>query len=141
MVVYRNTSVVVHLEQETGIIRHTWSGYPSSEEYRNTFRRSLKVAKKHRVNKWLIDQRALKKFQYEDLKWGIEQWVPQAVSLLGTGAHIAIVLSPTNQFGKLGADISMNAVRAIDASCRSQYFTNFYEARSWIATISRYQLS
>jgi hypothetical protein len=58
MVVYRNTSVVVQLEQHI----HTWSGYPSSEEYKNTFCRSLRVARKHHVNNWLIDQRALKNF-------------------------------------------------------------------------------
>lgn len=141
MVVYRNTSVVVQFEQDIRTICHTWNGYPGSEDYRTTFRRSLKIARKHRVNKWLIDQRALKRFKQEDLTWSIEQWVPQAVALLGTGAQIAIILSPTNQFGKLGADISLKAIHEIDETCRSQYFTTIYEAKTWIATIGEYRLS
>ena len=140
MVVYRNTSVVVKFEQDIHAICHTWSGYPTSEEYRNTFRRSLKAARKHHVNKWLIDQRALKRFQQEDLLWGIEQWMPQAVALLGTGAQIAIILSPTNQFGKLGADMSMKAIQEIDKTCRSRYFTTIYEAKNWITTADNFKL-
>src|SRR3954468_20230653 len=99
---YQNEHVTVCFERSIQAIRQTWVGLPTSESYQTGWLASLQLAEQYHVKRWLIDQSFLKKFNVEDLAWSIQQGLPRAVALLGGGARVAVVLSKTSQFVKLG---------------------------------------
>ena len=132
MTSYQNEHVTVCFERPIQAIRQTWVGLPTSESYRNGWLASLQLAEQYHVKKWLVDQAFLKQFNGEDLVWSIQQGLPRAVALLGSGARVAVVLSRTSQFVKLGADILLQAAAKTDHYLESRYFFEPAEARKWL---------
>lgn len=129
---YQNEHTTVMVEGGVHLIRQTWTGLPSSENFRNGALTVLTFAKQHHVKRWLIDLRTLRLFNPTDLHWFVKNWLPEADRTLPKHGRVAILLNDYNQFGKLGADLILRAATTLNPTLTSRYFLGDKEARDWL---------
>lgn len=134
MKTYRNEHVWVEVDCSVHLLRQTWLGVPSSENFRDGSLAILALAKRHQVKRWQIDLRHLRLFNPVDLHWFIDHWLPQANAGAGLTpqARIAVVLNDPNQFGKLGADLILRASGQLNQALSSRYFVGTDDYHQWL---------
>lgn len=132
MKTYANEHVIVTVDGGVHLLRQTWVGLPTSRLFREGCLASLALAERHHVKRWLIDLRQLRIFNPVDLQWYVQRWLPEAMLRLPHNISIAIVLSETNQFGKLGADLMLRATLKMNNTLTSRYFLEEEAARQWL---------
>lgn len=135
MKTYSNEHVMVTVDCGVHLLHQTWLGLPASRPFRDGCSASLTLAERHRVKRWLIDLRQLRIFNPVDLQWYVQRWLPQAMLRLPQSLTIAIVLSETNQFGKLGADLMLRSALKLNNALMSRYFLDEDAARQWLLIV------
>ncbi|QDK79815.1 hypothetical protein EXU85_14825 [Spirosoma sp. KCTC 42546] len=134
MKTYQNEHVRVEVDCSIHLLQQTWSGLPSSENFRDGSLAIMALAKRHQVNRWLVDLRQLRLFNPVDLHWFIQHWLPQATAehTMPQHARVAVILNDLNQFGKLGSDLLLRASGNQNGSMASRYFVGNEDAREWL---------
>ena len=132
MKTYQNEHVTVLVECSVHLIQQTWTGLPSSENFRDGTLATLALAKRYRVKRWQIDLRQLRLFNPTDLHWFMQHWLPQASSGLSPDARVAVILGDMNQFGKLGSDLILRASTALNNELACRYFIGNDDTYPWL---------
>lgn len=134
MKTYQNEHVWVEVDCSIHLLQQIWSGLPTSENFRDGSLAIMALAKRHQVNRWLVDLRQLRLFNPVDLHWFIQHWLPQAnaENNMPQQARIAVILNGMNQFGKLGSDLLLRASGVHNESLSSRYFVGNEDAREWL---------
>ncbi|MFD2934002.1 hypothetical protein [Spirosoma flavum] len=132
MKTYQNEHITVSVDCSVHLLQQTWTGLPTSENFRDGSLATMALAKRHQVKRWLIDLRQLRLFNPMDIHWFIRQWLPQANPGLLRQARIAIILNDLNQFSKLGADLILRASTTMNDGLTCRYFIDDNDSRQWV---------
>ena len=130
MIQYENQYVKIELDNALNALVHTWRGFAKGEDYREAWEESLKIAKKHNIKHWLINQRDLKGISTEDLRWTNEEWVPKSNQEIGAQRFTAIVLSE-NIFDEVALKKSATTLK--EEGIIAGYFAKEEFAKQWLA--------
>ncbi|AUD02780.1 hypothetical protein [Spirosoma pollinicola] len=132
MKTYQNEHVMVNVECGIHLLQQTWTGIPTSENFRDGSLAIMALAKRHLIKRWSINLQQLRMFNPVDIHWFIQQWLPQSNPGLPQQVRVAVILTDLNQFSKLGADMVIRASTSLNEQCSSRYFIDDNESRQWL---------
>src|SRR5690349_934297 len=113
---------LIGVEPENELMSVTWTRAILNQDYRDLWDEILQIAKKHRIKRWLLDQREMGAMAPADMKWVVEDWYPRSVKVLGKQRRSAIVLSK-NIFGEVTVKKGIGSLNETQ-DLESQFFDN-----------------
>jgi len=132
MICFQNQYVTVEINSELQALVQTWCGFAKGDEYRHAWEESLKIAEKHKLSHWLIDQAKLKGVNYEDWQWVNEEWKPRFEEKISESST-AIVLA-NNIFDEMAGRIVSRKANGKTHKSATGYFADKEQAQAWLAS-------
>jgi hypothetical protein len=80
MVQYQSEYLKIELVNNSSTILLTWKGFIPSEIYRESLNKSLEIAKKYKIKKWISDIKQIKVVGVKDQEWAGTDWLSRAVT-------------------------------------------------------------
>jgi hypothetical protein len=114
-------------EPEKLMIKIIWKGRQTSEQYRATFQKALKLAEERVVRFYISDVRQQRVVSPEDRKWFQEVALPSAIE---RGLIKAAVIFAGNPFKKYYLNNILNSAKLFGLPLN--FFYNPDEAENWL---------
>lgn len=114
-------------EPEKLMIKIIWKGRQTSEQYRATFQKALKLAEERVVRFYISDVRQQRVVSPEDRKWFQEVALPSAIE---RGLTKAAVIFAGNPFKKYYLNNILNSAKLFGLPLK--FFYNPDEAENWL---------
>jgi len=118
----------VEADDDIDALIHTWSGFSSGEEFRETCNDLLDVIRERDENKLIVDTSGIKAHDEADKQWLQEEWIPKEIEAgieysVSVTADSVISQTEMEEFVDQTSDLPLTYVLAGDMD----------EAREWIA--------
>lgn len=120
--------VTITYDEASDILLLSWHHFTPSQEYREALEKALQMMVKHKVKKWIFDQRFAEVISPSDQQWVVEDWTPRVISKVGKGARSAVILAK-NIFGELGIKKLVDTTRE---AVTTKYFETVDNAKKWL---------
>ncbi|WP_375563204.1 STAS/SEC14 domain-containing protein [Bernardetia sp. OM2101] len=127
MPLFEEKYLTIHHDQEVECIHMQWTGFATSQKYKQGMNTGLEKVKEKKVIRWLANMVEMGAITPEDQKWTNEDWFPR---LLGAGVRIAAVVMSKDIFNqlavkKIGKDMT-------DNTYTMHFFESLEEAKEWL---------
>ena len=130
MILYTTKNGQVEWLETDKIVVKTFSGFIYGDEMQNAFNAGLEAVKKNRGSKWLSDNRGLKPYRQEDVKWINDIWFPQ---MLKAGWKYWAVLEPENILGQVSMKNFLDFYQQMGITLR--VFHTMEDALAWFRSM------
>jgi hypothetical protein len=129
MVQFQSEYAKIELVNNSSTILLTWKGFIPSATYRETLDKSLEIAKKFKIKKWISDIKQIKVIGVKDQEWAGTDWLSRAV---GAGCyHKQAVIMADDIFGQASAKKILTTIQ--NQEVEIQNFNKLEEAITWLA--------
>ena len=129
MVQFQSEYAKIELVNNSSTILLTWKGFIPSVNYRETLDKSLDIAKKYKIKKWISDIKQIKVIGVKDQEWAGTDWLLRAV---GAGCyHKQAVIMADDIFGQASAKKILTTIQ--NQEVEIQNFNKLEEAIAWLA--------
>ncbi|NJN95751.1 MAG: hypothetical protein HC875_17380 [Anaerolineales bacterium] len=130
MLVYTTKNGQVEWLEAEKIVVKTFSGFIYGEEMKTAFNEGLEALKKNNGCKWLSDNRGLKPYRQEDVKWINDTWFPQA---LKAGWKYWAVLEPETILGQVSMRNFLDFYQQLGITLR--VFHSMEDGLAWLNSV------
>ncbi len=130
MLLYQTKNGQVEWLETEKVVFKTFSGFIYGEEMQNAFNKGLEALKANNGCKWLSDNRGLKPYRQEDVKWINDVWLPQ---ILKAGWRYWAVLEPENILGQLSMKNFLDLYQQMGITLR--VFHTKEEGLAWLNSV------
>ncbi len=130
MILYTTKNGQVEWLETDKVVVKTFSGFIYGDEMQNAFNAGLEAVKKNRGSKWLSDNRGLKPYRQEDIKWINEVWFPQ---MLKAGWKYWAVLEPENILGQASMKNFLDHYQQMGITLR--VFHTMEDGLAWLKSV------
>ncbi len=117
------------LETDKVVVK-TFSGFIYGDEMKAAFNAGLEALRKNNGCKWLSDNRGLKPYRQEDVKWINEIWFPQAIKV---GWKYWAVLEPKNILGRSSMKNFLDFYQQMGITLR--VFNTMEDGLAWLKSV------
>ncbi len=127
MPLFEEKYLKIHYNEEVNCIHMQWTGFATTEKYKNGMNTGLEKVKEKKVSRWLADMVDMAAISPDDQKWTNEDWFPR---LLEAGVKTSAVVMSKDIFNqlavkKIGQDMTNN-------SYTMHFFDDLEEAKKWL---------
>jgi hypothetical protein len=127
---FQREYVMLFYEQEKSLAGAVWTGFMSSDEFREAITKCLALIHECEIRLWLADNRGLKAIRQADQQWMVEEAVPQ---LVASSLTKMASLVPDDIFGQMALNNLYSRVgdqlHFENATCK-----NTQDALLWLLT-------
>lgn len=131
--VFQTEHSCIKIDAPKGLIMVEWYGFAPSQEHRQVWHESIRLAKEQKLKRWLIDLQDAALQTVEEIRWTYNEWYPQAIQSIPFPFRVAI-LPFRNAFGELSLRVQLNKKvpeRGL-ALPPVRYFQDEEEALQWL---------
>ena len=130
MILFKTDYLVIEFIEEFNYLAHHWSGFCTSDEFRNGISRMVDFTKEYSVEKILTNVRDQDLVRKEDTDWLTNVAIPKALS---NGVRAQAFVLPTDIFTKISVRNFNNSLP--NGNFTIKYFDDLEEASTWITQL------
>lgn len=127
-VIRKDDLVCIAIDHEHRMIISTWTGYVPSEAYREALWQVLDGVRKHHLDLWLSDTRAMGAILRTDEKWSVEVFVPE---LMKFGLRRVAVIQGADYFNRTATERMAEATLTV-APFKVELFATSEDGLRWL---------
>ena len=127
MPLFQEKHLTIHHDKDVNCIHMQWTGFASTQKYKDGMNTGLEKVEEKQVTRWLADMVNMAAITPDDQKWTNEDWFPR---MLEAGIRISAVVTSKDIFNqiavkKIGEEMTNN-------SYTMHFFDNLEEAKAWL---------
>lgn len=122
--------VELTLREDLGTLLGRWLRQVSTDEVRQGYEATLRVASSQRVRYWLLDLRRRGTIGEDSTQWVLTTFLPRLTPLLGGRVYLAFLMSPAHLSN---VDQENGAPLVSNADCHVRLFSDEGLATDWLA--------
>jgi hypothetical protein len=127
MPLFEEKHLTIHHDKDINCIHMQWTGFATSQKYKNGMNTGLEKVTEKQVTKWLANMTNMAAITPDDQKWTNEDWFAR---LLGSGIRTAAVVISKDIFNQIA--VKKISEEMTDKSYTMHFFDNLEDARKWL---------